>query len=219
MLLAWPDRCSRHHWVLTRNSCAGDGHRRSVFIETSEDYVVAFAGRYAECHQVQEGARTKTEKYEDLLETIEYLRDAAERALDHHGAQDQADEGASEQVQVLQGDPEPGGVCELFEATVEPSKLTVERWNQKGGGTLIRPGGCLETKASKAKPSPLGSRASSCLDHKMMETYAAQKIYAENLLEEPAAALSLGKGWARVVATQRRTGPIASSAECRWQRS
>ena len=143
--------------VLTRNSCAGDGHRRSVFIETSEDYVVAFAGRYAECHQVQEGARTKPEKYEDLLETIEYLRDAAERAHDHHGAQDQADEGASEQVQVLQGDPEPGGVCELFEATVEPSKLTVERWNQKGGGTLIRPGGVSGDQSFEGKTEPSGS--------------------------------------------------------------
>ena len=57
-----------------QNACDGGGYRRLVFVERSEGHVVAAAGRYAECHRVQEAARAKTEKYEELLGTIEYLK-------------------------------------------------------------------------------------------------------------------------------------------------
>ena len=36
--------------------------------------MVAAAGRYAGCHRVQEAARAQTGKYEELLGTIEHLK-------------------------------------------------------------------------------------------------------------------------------------------------
>ena len=59
--------------VFAKNACDGR-YRRFAFIGKSEGNVVAAAGRFAECHCVQKAAWAQTEKYEQLLETIEYLK-------------------------------------------------------------------------------------------------------------------------------------------------
>ena len=50
------------------------GYCRFELIDTSEGYVVAAAGRNAECHRFQEAARGHSEKYEAVLRTIEHLK-------------------------------------------------------------------------------------------------------------------------------------------------
>ena len=60
--------------VLAKHACDGCGYRRFVLIGKREAEVVASAGRLAEGHRVQEAARAEAEQYEELLETIEYLK-------------------------------------------------------------------------------------------------------------------------------------------------
>ena len=95
---------------LAVDACDGGGYREFELIEPSDGQVVAAAWRYVECHQAQRAARVKTAKHEELLGTIGLFEDAAERAHDNHGTQEQDDDGSLEgnAEQVSQGGSDLG---------------------------------------------------------------------------------------------------------------
>ena len=57
--------------ALAENACDGDGSRRVELIDKAK---TRWSGCGMKCHQAQEDARAKTEKHEELLATIEYLK-------------------------------------------------------------------------------------------------------------------------------------------------
>ena len=82
----------------------GDGSRRFELIERSEGHMVAAARRFEECQRALEAERVKNWEAQGAVGDRQAPEDAAERAHDDHGTQEQDDEGSlgGDSIQVLQ---------------------------------------------------------------------------------------------------------------------